>query len=378
MTLYAETDGLSGTNFFISYTQSDLEAASWIAWELERAGFTYRMQGEDFPPGSRFLAEMRRWLQAAEHLIAVLSPAYFESRFASLEINAVVAEDPLGLKRRAIPVKVLECEIPTIFSDLVYIDLSDKREPEEARRALLAGVRAARLGSHSADRSVKKRPGWPPSRMIDVATPSAKTGAVGTSSEYPIRIQFFACDVGRGLDLKGQYERLQTVLGVSRFAKQLELRAEFDVTDANLFTKLNSYRPHVVHISGNQNGGDVLFPSVTGGEVVVPDDALAGLLSSLGPGVRLVIIDTCQSYACAKRVSEVIPCALGVKDDIYDSEATRFYEVFYQAAGAGHSIRDAVGQAVAALKFLRVPKGRIPQLCVGASADASQLFLTPR
>jgi hypothetical protein len=64
MTSDAETDGLSRTNFFISYTQSDLEAASWIAWELERAGFTYRMQGDDFPPGSRFLTEMRRWLQA--------------------------------------------------------------------------------------------------------------------------------------------------------------------------------------------------------------------------------------------------------------------------------------------------------------------------
>jgi hypothetical protein len=60
------------------------------------------------------------------------------------------------------------------------------------------------------------------------------------------------------------------------------------VTDANLFAKLTAYRPHVVHLSGNQNGGDVLFPSVNGGEVVVPDTALAGLLSSLGPGVLVV------------------------------------------------------------------------------------------
>jgi len=143
------------------------------------------------------------------------------------------------------------------------------------------------------------------------------------------------------------------------------------VTNVNLFEKLNAYRPHVVHISGNQNGGDVLIPAAGGGEIVVPDTALAGLLSSLGRGVRLAIIDTCKSYACAKRVSEVVQYAIGVDDDIFDTEATRFYEVFYQAVGAGHSIGDAHGQAMAALQFNGVPQKRIPQLCVKKGHDPS-------
>jgi hypothetical protein len=188
-------------------------------------------------------------------------------------------------------------------------------------------------------------------------------------------VQFIACDVGRGLDLKGQFNTIKAAIEGSKFSKEIRLHADFDVTDANLFTKLNSYRPHVVHFSGNQNGGDVLLPSCHGGEVVVPDEALAGLLSSLGSGLRLAIIDTCKSYRCAKRVSEVVDCAVGVNDDIFDQEAIRFYEVFYQATGAGHSIAAAHGQATAALQFMRVTRKRIPQLCVKAEKDASQLFL---
>jgi hypothetical protein len=104
------------------------------------------------------------------------------------------------------------------------------------------------------------------------------------------------------LDLQGQYQKLRAVFDASHFAQQLHLRGEFDVTDANLFAKLNAFRPHVVHVSGNQNGGDVLLPSATGGEVVVADVALAGLLSPLGPVVRLTVIYTCKLLVTKKRI----------------------------------------------------------------------------
>lgn len=362
-------------DFFISYTEKDTAWANWVAWELEREKFSYRMQSEHFPPGSRFMHEMRQFIQNSDQLIAILSPAYFESPFASLEFNSIVAEDPLGIRRRVIPVKVMPCTMPSIFSDLVYIDLVGKSDETEARRALVAGIKAAKVGIHSEGRGVKERPKWPPSNAAHGV--SSKTQGLDSIQldSLPVRIQFFACDVGRGLDLRGQYAKLKAVLEASTFSSQFKLQPEFDVTDANLFTKLNSYRPHVVHISGNQNGGDVLLPASDGGEIVVPDVALAGLLSSLGRDVRLVIIDTCESYACAKRVSEVVDCTIGVDDEISDEGATRFYEVFYQAVAAGHSFADAHGQAVAALQFMGVPLKGIPKLCVKEQRDASQMFL---
>ena len=115
-------------NYFISYTAVDREYAEWIAWELERCGFTYILQTRDFPPGSRFMREMRRWLERADQLIAVFSAAYFQSGYASLEMETMLAGDPVGATRPVIPVRIAECKIPVMFGDLVYIDLVGKGE----------------------------------------------------------------------------------------------------------------------------------------------------------------------------------------------------------------------------------------------------------
>jgi hypothetical protein len=360
-------------DFFISYTSSDAEWAKWIAWELSRAGFTYAMQETDFPPGSRFMNEMQHWLQSVKHILAVVSPAYFQSDFASLEMRSGVVIDPLGYRRFVIPVRITHCELPNLFSDIVFIDFVGKNQDEQ-RRSLIAGVRASMVGNSSDERIVKTRPEWP-GGTISIMNSSNKNEVTDQVLDLPLRIQYFPCDVGRGLDFKTQHQSIQNALEGSRYGAQTTLQAEFDVTDTNLFKKLNQFRPHMVHISGNQNGSDVLFPSHDNGEIVVPAIALAGLLSSLGSQVCLVIIDTCQSYKCALRVCEAVKFAIGVDDDIYDDEATRFYEVLYQALGAGHSIADAHRQAVASLEFTGVPASRIPKLCVKAGQNASSTFL---
>lgn len=359
-------------NFFISYTGADAAWAKWVAWELSRRDYTYRLQAEHIPPGARFMREMRRFLEDADHVIPILSTAYFKSEFASLEMEAALADDPTGEARRVIPVRVQPCDIPKLFRDLVYIDFVGKPEAEQ-RSALIAGVRAA-IGLHKGRMEVSRRPDWP---GVDQGGQAhlAPAGGVVAQAGSPLRVQFFASDVGRGLDLKGQYGKIQAAVANSRCADQIDLRPEFELTDSNLLDLLHDYRPNVVHLSGNQNGGDVLFPSVDGAEVIVPDEALAGLLSSLGSDVRLAIIDTCKSYRCAKRVSEVVDCAIGVEDDIYDDEAIAFYQTFYKAVGAGHSVKDAHGQAVFVLKSKDVPSRRIPKLCPRKGVDPSQMFL---
>jgi len=373
MTIRSASRDPQTVNFFISYTSSDEAWARWIAWELNRAGYTYRLQAEHFPPGTRFINEMRTWLDNSDHVLAVMSEEYFRSRIASLEMQSAIAEDPLGLARRVIPIRIKEFTLPSLFNDLVYIDFVGKSEAEQ-RRALVAGLRAALVGSENETREVKRRPEWP-GNAAEIPNPKPQSVASSESDTEVLRVQFIACDVGRGLDLRGQFDKIEAAVAAGRFAKRIQLHPEFDVTDANLFAKLNSYRPNVVHFSGNQNGGDVLFPSRDGGEVVVPDEALAGLLSSLGSNLRLAIVDTCKSYRCASRIAEAVDFAIGVNDDIFDHEPIRFYEIFYQAMSAGQSLADAQGQATVALQFMKVPSTRIPQLCSKSGHQATQTYL---
>jgi hypothetical protein len=72
----AQTNGSRQVDFFISYTQSDRNWAEWIAWELEKTGYTTLIQAWDFAVGSNWAAAMDRAVANARRLIAVLSDAY--------------------------------------------------------------------------------------------------------------------------------------------------------------------------------------------------------------------------------------------------------------------------------------------------------------
>jgi hypothetical protein len=68
-------------DFFVSYTSADRPWAEWIAWELEATGYSTRLQAWDMQPGSNFVLEMHDAAQAAERTLALISPAFLESRY---------------------------------------------------------------------------------------------------------------------------------------------------------------------------------------------------------------------------------------------------------------------------------------------------------
>jgi tetratricopeptide (TPR) repeat protein len=128
-----------GRDFFISYTGVNRPWAEWIAVQLEAAGHTTLLQAWDFRPGKDFIHEMQLATSTAGRTIAVLSPAYFGSKFGEAEWRAAFAKDPTGELGLLVPVRVQPCEPPGLLASRVYIDLVDVAEGE-ARRRLLTGV----------------------------------------------------------------------------------------------------------------------------------------------------------------------------------------------------------------------------------------------
>ena len=106
----------SGRDFFISYTGVNEAWARWIAVELERAGYTTVVQAFDFRPGADFVHEMQRAAASAARTIAVLSPAYFGSRFGEAEWRARSPRIPSGERGMLIPVRVQPCEPPGLLA----------------------------------------------------------------------------------------------------------------------------------------------------------------------------------------------------------------------------------------------------------------------
>ncbi|HEX7182951.1 MAG TPA: tetratricopeptide repeat protein [Thermoanaerobaculia bacterium] len=124
------------THFFVSYTQSDRPWAEWIAWVLEEAGLTTKIQAWDFKPGSNFVVEMHRASAEAERTLAVLSPDYLNSLYGMAEWTAAFAQDPAGEKGKLLPVKVREVSLDGLLAPIVHIDLVGLSEAAARERLL--------------------------------------------------------------------------------------------------------------------------------------------------------------------------------------------------------------------------------------------------
>jgi hypothetical protein len=130
-------------NFFISYTAVDRQWAEWIAWELEEAGYITILQAWDFTPGSHFVMAMHLATQITERTIAVLSRAYLESAFSEQEWQAAWADDPSGVERKLLVLRVEDCPRPGLLGQVVSDDLFGVGK-ELARTRLLAAVQEGR------------------------------------------------------------------------------------------------------------------------------------------------------------------------------------------------------------------------------------------
>jgi TIR domain len=130
-------------DFFISYNRADRTWAEWIAWELERAGYSTLLQAWDFRPGHNFALKMQEASARTERTIAVLSPDYLASEFTAAEWAEAFAADPSGENGLLLPIRVRECEPTGMLGQIVYVDLVGLDE-SEAKNVLLGGVQRGR------------------------------------------------------------------------------------------------------------------------------------------------------------------------------------------------------------------------------------------
>ena len=69
----------------------------------------------------------------------MLSPSYVAASFTQPEWGNAFAADPTGVKRKLVPVRVVECDLSGLLGQVVHLDLVGLDEAE-ARGRLLAGV----------------------------------------------------------------------------------------------------------------------------------------------------------------------------------------------------------------------------------------------
>ncbi len=151
------SDGDRSLDFFISYSPADERWATWIAWELERAGYRTMLQAWDFVPGTNFIDFMDRGVSEAAVVIAVLSRNYVRSRYGRLEWQAALRAEPDNPASKLVTIRIEDAPLDGLLSMITYVDLVDVDDPDHARALLLARIRESLAGRAKP----VLRPGYP-------------------------------------------------------------------------------------------------------------------------------------------------------------------------------------------------------------------------
>ncbi|MCM3925375.1 TIR domain-containing protein [Frankia sp. AiPs1] len=191
----AGAGGRAKYDFFVSHHASDGTWAKWVAWQLEDAGYRVLVQDWDFAPGTRWTTFLQRALAQSERTITLVSETYIKSAYGQPEWEHAYQNDPHGLERKLLPIRVADCRLPELLHGIRAFDLFDVADEAEASLLLLQWIEHARTGR------VKPttKPPFPGSTDTDPGPPgethrrhfSAEALLAGaplaTMAEYPVR-----------------------------------------------------------------------------------------------------------------------------------------------------------------------------------------------
>lgn len=180
-----------------------------------------------------------------------------------------------------------------------------------------------------------------------------------------ISILFLAADPtdASRLRLGEELREIQEKLQLARLRERFTLHQRMSVRPADISQALLDVRPQIVHFSGHGAAdGALCFESLAGETHPIQPDALAALFEQFADQVNCVVLNACYSETQANAIAEYIECVVGMNQAIGDGAAIAFAVGFYQALGAGRTIKDAYKLGCVQIRLQGIPEHLIPVL----------------
>lgn len=120
---------------FISYSRQDKEAADVMVAQLERNGFAVKIDRRDLPYGEAFKQELAEFINDADSVVWLVSPASVKSPFCQWELGEVARRS-----KRLIPIMLRETPpetLPKALGDLHLLPAEGLYDPEQHEKVLV-------------------------------------------------------------------------------------------------------------------------------------------------------------------------------------------------------------------------------------------------
>lgn len=137
----------------------------------------------------------------------------------------------------------------------------------------------------------------------------------------------------------------------------------FDPHLDDLQTRLQDYKPTIVHFSGHgSKSGELVFEDQYGNATMAPPEALATLFALLKHNIQCVVLNACYSEAQANAIAHEIDYVVGMSNKIRDDAAIQFTKAFYQSLASEGNFEKAFNLGRNSMDLHRIPGADIPVL----------------
>ncbi|MBV7329319.1 tetratricopeptide repeat protein [Chloroflexi bacterium TSY] len=125
---------------FISYSHTNKEwVEGWFLSHLEATGLRVCINFRDFDIGVPRLVNMERAVEQSRKTLLVLTPHWVESEWTNFEALSIQTKDPIGLRRRMLPMMLEPCQPPGRVSIFTHADFTQAdRQEEQLQRVINA------------------------------------------------------------------------------------------------------------------------------------------------------------------------------------------------------------------------------------------------
>jgi hypothetical protein len=182
-----------------------------------------------------------------------------------------------------------------------------------------------------------------------------------TSTKHTSILAVFASPKGSNPLRLGTEDRvIKECVKLSEFRDNIRVEVLHAATPHDVRRALLTGTYHIIHFSGHATGQEFLLENALGEPQLVPQDALAELLSAHSPPIECAILNAC--YTDIQGALGGVPYTIGMRGAISDTAATEFTRGFYDAIGAGRDIEFAFQEGCRAVKLMAVSSGFEPVL----------------
>lgn len=127
---------------FISYSSKNADwVKTWLVPKIENHGVAAHVDYRDFEIGVPSVINMERAVEQCAKTILVFTPDWVNSEWTQFEGLMLQTQDPIGLRKRILPLMLADCQLPPRLKMFTYADFKNQNDWETQFQRLITQIK---------------------------------------------------------------------------------------------------------------------------------------------------------------------------------------------------------------------------------------------